>query len=55
MNQEALEILECLVDELEASEFHPSERTIMILAKYEDDFDFVKDYFNKLEERQNKY
>lgn len=44
-------ILECLVDELRYSEQEPSELTIEVLSRYEDKFDFIKDYFKELDEK----
>ena len=49
MNPVITILLECLVDEIRASG-EPSEKTIMVLAKYEDKYDFVKDYFRELDE-----
>lgn len=49
MNTEMETILECLVDEVRASG-DPSEKTLLILAKYEDEYDFIKDYFKELDE-----
>jgi len=49
MNPVIAILLECLVDEIRASG-EPSEKTIMVLAKYEDKYDFVKDYFRELDE-----
>jgi hypothetical protein len=46
MNQEIEELLECLIDEIELSQ-EPSEKTIMVLAKYEDEYEIVKEYFDR--------
>jgi hypothetical protein len=40
------ELLECLIDEIKASG-DSSERTIMVLAQYEDEYDIVKKYFKE--------
>lgn len=44
MNPNIAELLECLIDEIEASQ-DPSEKTIMVLAKYENEYEIVKKYF----------
>ena len=49
MNTEIVTLLECLIDEVRASG-EPSEKTIIVLAKYEDKYDFVKEYFRELDE-----
>jgi len=49
MNTEIAILLECLIDEIRASG-EPSEKTIIVLAKYEDKYEFVKDYFKELDE-----
>ena len=49
MNTEIAVLLECLIDEVKASG-EPSEKTILVLAKYEDKYEFVRDYFKELDE-----
>ena len=48
MNSKIAELLECLIDEITASG-NPSEKTIMVLAQYEDEYHFVKEYFKETE------
>jgi len=49
MNTEIAILLECLIDEIRASG-ELSEKTIIVLTKYEDKYEFVKDYFKELDE-----
>jgi len=49
MNQEIAILLECLIDEIRASG-DPSEKTILVLAQYENRYNFVRDYFKELNE-----
>jgi len=41
-------LLECLIDEIRTSG-DPSERTVMVLAEYEDEYPFVAEYFQETE------
>lgn len=42
------DVLEALVDEIKDSG-NPSELTIDILADYEEEYDFIKEYFKELD------
>lgn len=48
MNTEIEILLECLIDELRHSGSEPSELTIEIISKYENKYDFIKEYFAEL-------
>ena len=48
MKTEIEEILECLIDEITASG-EPSEATIYLLARYEDRYDIITEYFNRMD------
>ena len=46
MNKEIEEILACLIDEIKDSG-SPAEATIYLLARYEGEYDIVKQYFKE--------
>jgi len=48
-----VDVLEVLVDEVKDSE-NPSELTIDILASFEEKYDFIKEYFKELDEKDNQ-
>jgi len=49
MNTEIETLLECLIDEIRASG-DPSEKTVFVLAKYENKYEIVRNYFKELDE-----
>jgi hypothetical protein len=53
MNNNIVELLECLVDELRNSELEPSERTVYVLAEYEKEHAFIQEYFKELDEMRS--
>ncbi|MBO8160630.1 MAG: hypothetical protein H0Z24_03255 [Thermosipho sp. (in: Bacteria)] len=40
-------LLECLIDEIKSSG-DPSEKTLEVLSRYKDEYDFVKKYLDEI-------